>query len=110
MNGGVSDGVGGGVRGARRSALFYKRYNYDGKTPIKNLFTEDQLVIRFGSGRGAILRGVLCVRWEGVCREGLTAHPPRQRVGLAEKSGVLHVFKVYWRPQLIIKIRRLFKT
>ena len=32
------------------------------------------------------------------------------RVGIAERYGVLCVLKVYWRPQLIIKIRRLFKT
>ena len=32
------------------------------------------------------------------------------RFGLAEKSGILRVFKVYWRPQLILGISQLFKT
>ena len=32
------------------------------------------------------------------------------RVGVADKSGVLRIFLVYWRPQLILKISQLFKT
>ena len=29
---------------------------------------------------------------------------PQLRIGVAEKNGVLRVFKVYWRPQLICKL------
>ena len=34
----------------------------------------------------------------------------RVRVGVAETNGILRVFKVYWRPQLILKISQLLKT
>ena len=35
---------------------------------------------------------------------------PYLRVGVADQNGALRVFKVYWRPQLILEIGQLFKT
>ena len=48
-----------------------------------------------------------------VYRRGLKLQQPELqilRVGVAETIGVSRVLKVYWRPQLIIKISQLFKT
>ena len=35
---------------------------------------------------------------------------PNLRDGVAEKNGVVRVFRVYWIPQLILRISQLFKT
>ena len=73
-----------------------------------------QPISRRSPMEGSLTAGNLATLWSaaslGLKQYGVGWVGWGLRVGLAEKKVVLRVLKVYWRPQLILKISQLFET